>query len=101
MSSPDMNCIVHTHSRFGTAVALQKDGLLPVSQKALTLLGWTAYHDFEGAAPDAGEQPRIVRDLGDKRILILRHHGLLTVGNTLGEAFLWLSPPRTARKFLT
>src|SRR3546814_1582256 len=99
MSSPDMNCIVHTHSRFGTAVALQKNGLLPVSQKALTLMGWLAYHDFEGAALDAGEQPRIVRDIGNKRILILRNHGLLTVGKTMGEAFVWMYRIETACKF--
>jgi ribulose-5-phosphate 4-epimerase/fuculose-1-phosphate aldolase len=96
MSSPDLNWVIHTHSRFGTAVATQKQGLLPVSQKALTLLGWTAYHDFEGAAFDTGERPRIVRDLGDKRILILRNHGLMTVGKTVGEAFVWMYRIETA-----
>src|SRR3546814_2797391 len=60
---------------------------------------WTAYHDFEGAALDAGEQPRIVRDIGDKRILILRNHGLLTVGKTMGEAFVWMYRIETACKF--
>src|SRR5215475_1558533 len=96
LSSPDLNWVIHTHSRFGTAVATQRQGLLPVSQKALTLMGWIAYHDFEGTATDVGERPRIVRDLGDKRILILRNHGLLTVGRTVGEAFVWMYRIETA-----
>lgn len=96
MQVPDANCIIHTHSRFGTAVSMQKQGLLPVSQKALTLMGWLAYHDFEGAALDADEQPRIVRDLADKKILILRNHGLLTAGKTMGEAFVWMYRIETA-----
>jgi ribulose-5-phosphate 4-epimerase/fuculose-1-phosphate aldolase len=96
LSSPDLNWVLHTHSRFGTAVATQRQGLLPVSQKALTLVGWLAYHDFEGAATDVGERPRIVRDLGDKRILILRNHGLMSVGKTVGEAFVWMYRIETA-----
>ena len=96
MSAPDLNWVIHTHSRFGTAVATQAQGLLPVTQKALTLMGWLAYHDFEGAAFDTGERPRIVRDLGDRRILILRNHGLMTVGKTVGEAFVWMYRIETA-----
>ena len=96
MSSAEHNCVLHTHSRFGTAVAMQKDGLLPASQKALTVMGWLGYHDFEGPALDAGEQPRIVKDLEDKRILILRNHGLLTVGETIGQAFVWMYRIETA-----
>jgi len=96
LSSPELNWVIHTHSRFGTAVATQRQGLLPVSQKALTLMGWLAYHDFEGPATDVGERPRIVRDLGDKRILILRNHGLMTVGRTVGEAFVWMYRIETA-----
>jgi ribulose-5-phosphate 4-epimerase/fuculose-1-phosphate aldolase len=96
MSSPDLNWVIHTHSRFGTAVATQRQGLLPVSQKALTLMGWIAYHDFEGPATDIGERPRIAGDLGDKRILILRNHGLMTVGRTVGEAFVWMYRIETA-----
>lgn len=96
LSSPDLNWVIHTHSRFGAAVATQKQGLLPVSQKALTLMGWLAYHDFEGTATDVGERPRIVGDLGDKRILILRNHGLMTVGKTVGEAFVWMYRIETA-----
>src|SRR5499426_1051701 len=96
LSAPDLNWVIHTHSRFGTAVATQRQGLLPVSQKALTLTGWIAYHDFEGAAFDRGERPRIVQDLGEKRILILRNHGLMTVGKTAGEAFVWMYRIETA-----
>lgn len=93
---PAANCIIHTHSRFGTAVATQKNGLLPSSQKALTLMGWIGYHDFEGAALDLDERPRIVADLGDKKILVLRNHGLMTVGRTVGEAFVWMYRIETA-----
>ena len=96
MAVPDANCIMHTHSRFGTAVATQKNGLLPATQKALTLMGWLAYHDFEGAALDLDERPRIVADLGDKKILILRNHGLMSVGRTVGEAFVWMYRIETA-----
>ena len=96
MAVPDANCIIHTHSRFGTAVATQKNGLLPASQKALTLMGWVGYHDFEGAALDLDERPRIVSDLGDKKVLILRNHGLMTVGKTIGEAFVWMYRIETA-----
>ena len=87
---------MHTHSRYGTAVAMQKHGLLPSSQKALTVMGWVGYHDFEGPAIDAGEQPRIVSDIEGKKILILRNHGLLSVGETVGEAFVWIYRIETA-----
>ncbi len=90
MARPELHFVMHTHAQYGTAVAMQKGGLLPVSQKALTLWDWVGYHDYEGPALDADEQPRIVGDLGDRRILILRNHGLLTVGETMGEAFVWM-----------
>ncbi len=96
MAVPEANCIIHTHSRFGTAVAMQKQGLLPASQKALTLMGWLAYHDFEGAALDTDERPRIVGDLGDNKLMILRNHGLLSVGKSMGEAFVWMYRLETA-----
>ena len=96
MSGDERHCIIHTHSRFGTAIAMQKHGLLPVSQKALTVMGWVGYHDFEGPALDADEQPRIVRDIEGKKILILRNHGLLSVGETVGEAFVWIYRIETA-----
>ena len=96
MAVPDANCILHTHSRYGAAVSMQKLGLLPASQKALTVMGWVGYHDFEGAALDTAERPRIVSDLGTKKILILRNHGLLATGRTVGEAFVWIYRIETA-----
>jgi ribulose-5-phosphate 4-epimerase/fuculose-1-phosphate aldolase len=98
MSDPDLHYVMHTHSRFGVAVSMQKHGLLPVSQKALTVMGWLGYHDYEGTATDLEERPRIVKDLADKRGLILRNHGLLTVGKTMGEAFVWSYRIETACK---
>ena len=96
MSGDDRHCVLHTHSRYGTAVAMQKNGLLPVSQKALTIMGWVGYHDFEGPAVDESEQPRIVKDIEGKSILILRNHGLLSVGKTVGEAFVYIYRIETA-----
>ena len=96
MSDPNLHYVMHCHSRFGVAVSMQKNGLLPVSQKALTVMGWLRYHDYEGAATDTNERPRIVNDLEDRRVLILRTHGLLTVGQTMGEAFVWMYRIETA-----
>ena len=96
MSHPHLHYVMHTHSRYGVAISMQKHGLLPSSQKALTILGWVGYHDFEGTATEAGERPRIVRDLGDRRLLVLRNHGLLSVGATMGEAFVWIYRLETA-----
>ena len=87
---------MHTHSRYGVAVSMQRHGLLPSSQKALTIMGWVGYHDFEGTATEAGEQPRIVHDLGERRLLVLRNHGLLSAGETMGEAFVWIYRLETA-----
>ncbi|RMF01662.1 MAG: hypothetical protein D6773_09765, partial [Alphaproteobacteria bacterium] len=67
-----------------------KQGLLPLTQHALAVIAVTGYHDYEGIATDPGERERIVRDLGDNRVLILRNHGLLTVGRSVAEAFVWM-----------
>ncbi|MEM7407863.1 MAG: class II aldolase/adducin family protein [Pseudomonadota bacterium] len=96
MSDPELHFVMHSHSRFGVAVSMQEHGLLPVSQKALTVMGWLAYHDYEGTATELDERPRIVRDLGERRVMILRNHGLLTVGRTMGEAFVWMYRLETA-----
>jgi ribulose-5-phosphate 4-epimerase/fuculose-1-phosphate aldolase len=96
MSDPDLHYVMHTHSRYGVAVSMQAEGLLPMSQKALTVMGWLNYHDYEGTATDLDERPRIVRDLGTKRLLVLRNHGLLSVGKTMGEAFVWIYRLETA-----
>ena len=83
----DAKCVLHTHTANGVAVSTQRAGLLPISQHSISVLGSLAYHDFEGPALDADEKPRLVADLGDKHSLILRNHGLLTVGETVAEAF--------------
>ena len=84
----DALCVMHLHTRNGIAVSAQKDGLLPLSQQAMFALGSLAYHDYEGLALDETEKPRLVADFGEKKFLILRNHGLLTVGRTVAEAFL-------------
>ena len=81
-------CVLHTHTRAGCAVAAQRDGLLPLNQISMEFYGNVAYHDYEGIALDLDERERLVKDLGDKPVLILRNHGLLTVGETVQQAFL-------------
>ena len=83
----DANCVIHTHSMNGTAVSAQEHGVLPLTQHASFILASLGYHDYEGVALLDDEKPRLVRDLGDNRYLMLRNHGLLTVGRTVGEAF--------------
>jgi len=86
----DNHCVIHTHSNDGAAVSAQKQGLLPLSQTSMIVLGDLAYHDYEGIALDLDERERLVRDLGDKHYMILRNHGLLTTGASCAEAFLRL-----------
>jgi ribulose-5-phosphate 4-epimerase/fuculose-1-phosphate aldolase len=83
----DAGCVLHVHSINGIAVSAQRGGLLPLSQHSIFVLADLAYHDYEGVALNADEKPRLVRDLGDRRFLILRNHGLLTVGPTVADAF--------------
>ena len=83
----DAMCVLHTHSINGVAVSAQKAGLLPLSQFAFIVLRSLSYHDYEGLALNPEEQPRLVRDLGSNTYLILRNHGLLTVGQSMAEAF--------------
>ena len=83
----DVMCVLHTHTLNGVAVSTQRAGLLPISQHAAFVLGSLGYHDFEGPALNDDEKPRLVADLGRKTSLILRNHGLLTVGDTIAEAF--------------
>jgi len=84
----DALCVVHLHTDYGIAVSAQKDGLLPVSQQAMFPLASLAYHEYEGLALNEDEKPRLVSDLGNKNYLILRNHGLLTIGKTVADAFL-------------
>lgn len=84
----DAICVMHTHSLNGVAVSAQKGGLLPISQQAVVVLASLGYHDYEGIALNEDEKPRLVRDLGNNMNLMLRNHGLLTVGATPADAFL-------------
>ena len=83
----DARCVMHTHTLNGVAVSAQRAGLLPISQHSMFSLASLGYHDFEGPALNDDEKPRLVADLGDKSALILRNHGLLTVGETVADAF--------------
>jgi ribulose-5-phosphate 4-epimerase/fuculose-1-phosphate aldolase len=84
----DAVCVLHTHSRAGVAVSAQKEGLLPISQQSSLLLSSLAYHDYEGLAVHDDERDRLKADLGDNKYMILRNHGLLTVGCSVPDAFL-------------
>jgi ribulose-5-phosphate 4-epimerase/fuculose-1-phosphate aldolase len=84
----DAQCVLHVHSVNGVAVSAQKNGLLPLSQQSIFVLASLAYHDYEGVALNEEEKPRLVADLGDKNFLMLRNHGLLTLGATVADAFL-------------
>lgn len=91
MSDPDIVCVMHTHTRATIGVGIQKDGLLPLSQKALLMWDFLRYHDFEGAALDMSERERLVRDLGPEgRAMLLRNHGALSTGCSVAEAFCWM-----------
>lgn len=92
----DAGCVLHTHTRAGVAVSTQRDGLLPLSQISLPALASIAYHDYEGIALNAEEKPRLVADVGDRAFLILRNHGLLTIGPTIADAFLAMYALETA-----
>ncbi|MBL8359315.1 MAG: class II aldolase/adducin family protein [Rubrivivax sp.] len=84
----DAACVLHTHSLNGVAVSAQKVGVLPLSQQSIFVLASLGYHEYEGVALRDDEKPRLVRDLGDKTFLMLRNHGLLTVGPSVADAFL-------------
>jgi ribulose-5-phosphate 4-epimerase/fuculose-1-phosphate aldolase len=86
----DAKCVLHTHTVDGVAISAQKEGLLPISQQSIFPLSSLAYHGYEGVALRDDEKPRLVRDLGDKNFLMLRNHGLLTVGETIPDAFLFM-----------
>jgi ribulose-5-phosphate 4-epimerase/fuculose-1-phosphate aldolase len=83
----DALCVMHTHSVNGVAVSAQEEGLLPLSQQSLGVLASLGYHDYEGIALNEAEKPRLVQDLGHNSYLMLRNHGLLTVGMTPADAF--------------
>jgi ribulose-5-phosphate 4-epimerase/fuculose-1-phosphate aldolase len=82
MAREDAHFVMHLHTDQGVAVAAQKEGLLPLSQHALIVLPRLAYHDYEGIALNLDERERLVADLGEKDLLLLRNHGTLSVGQT-------------------
>jgi len=84
----DAQCVIHLHTDAGVAVSAQRDGLLPISQTALFPLSSLGYHDYEGVALRDDEKPRLVADLGNHSVMILRNHGTLAVGPTVADAFL-------------
>ncbi len=86
----DARCVLHVHSLNGIAVSAQRGGVLPISQQSIFVLSSLAYHDYEGVALRDDEKPRLVRDLGDKSFLMLRNHGLITVAESIADAFLLL-----------
>ncbi|MEO8385823.1 MAG: class II aldolase/adducin family protein [Betaproteobacteria bacterium] len=83
----DAKCVLHVHTPNGIAVSAQKNGVLPISQQSIFVLASLAYHSYEGVALNDDEKPRLVSDLGDKIFFMLRNHGLLTVGETIADAF--------------
>ncbi|SHI37361.1 Ribulose-5-phosphate 4-epimerase/Fuculose-1-phosphate aldolase [Roseomonas rosea] len=86
----DAICVLHTHSDASLAISGQEAGLLPLSQFAMRFYDRQAFHDYEGVAIDTDEQARLVRDLGEHRVMLMRNHGLLTTGRTPAEAFMLL-----------
>ncbi len=87
----DLSCVLHTHTRAGMAVSVMACGLLPATQGALRFHGRLAYHDFEGPAVNEAERDRLVADLGDKDVMILRNHGLIACGRSIPETFLLMN----------
>ncbi len=84
---PDLHAVIHTHTRAGIAVSCLADGLIPMEQNGFQFLGRIAYHDYEGIALDEAEQERLIADLGDCSVMILRNHGLLACGANISQAF--------------
>jgi len=86
---PEVACVIHTHSWASMAISSLEHGLQPLTQTAMRFLK-IGYHDYQGVVLDTAEQESLIADLGTGEALILRNHGALTVGNTVGEAFNWM-----------
>ncbi|MDB5839314.1 MAG: novR 3 [Herminiimonas sp.] len=86
---PDVGCVIHTHSAASMAVSTLECGLLPITQTAMRFLK-IGYHDYRGVVLNVDEKASIIEDLGSGEALILRNHGAITVGRTVGEAFNWM-----------
>lgn len=90
MAREDARAVMHLHTPHGQAVSAHSDGLLPLTQTAMLIREDVAFHDYEGVAVDLDERERLIANIGDKGAMLLRNHGTLTVGETVGEAFLKL-----------
>src|SRR5690349_1381089 len=90
MAREDAQAVIHLHTPDGQAVSAHSEGLLPLTQTAMLIRDDIAYHDYEGVAVDLDERERLVADIGDKGAMLLRNHGTLAVGETVGECFLRL-----------
>ena len=86
---PEVGCVIHTHSWASMAVSSLACGLLPMTQTAMRFLK-IGYHDYQGVVLNESEKAALLQDLGQGEALILRNHGALTVGRTVGEAFNWM-----------
>lgn len=85
---PEVGCVIHTHTLSGVAVSIDNDGLQPISQQSLVALNSLAYHNYQGLVIDSREKKSIQDNLSNKNFMILRNHGLLTVGTSVSDAFL-------------
>ena len=99
MMRHDVECVIHTHTAAGLGVATQKDGLLPLTQQSLAVMAHCGYHDYEGIAFNLEERTAMGAHLDTNNILFLRNHGLLSVGATVGEAFMWMYRAERACRF--
>ncbi|HEV2079721.1 MAG TPA: class II aldolase/adducin family protein [Allosphingosinicella sp.] len=90
MARPDAQAVMHLHTPQGQAVSAHSEGLLPLTQTAMLIREDIAFHDYEGVAVDLDERERLIANIGYKSAMLLRNHGTLTVGETVGEAFLKL-----------
>lgn len=88
MSHPDAGCVIHLHTVAGVAVSSLECGIQPANQWSYQFHNRVAYHDYEGIALDLDERQRIIADMGDKRVLVLKNHGMLTVGRTIADTFI-------------
>jgi ribulose-5-phosphate 4-epimerase/fuculose-1-phosphate aldolase len=85
----DVACVIHTHTWAGMALSALECGVLPLTQTSMRFLK-IGYHDYQGVVLDKKEEASLLADLGQGEALVLRNHGLLTVGKTIGEAFNWM-----------
>ncbi|MAL99054.1 MAG: class II aldolase [Alteromonadaceae bacterium] len=90
MARDDAGAVMHLHAADGVAVSAHKEGLLPLSQTAMLCLDHLSFHDYEGVALNLDERERLTRDLQGKNLMLLRNHGLMSVGSTVAEAFTYL-----------